>query len=145
MRKKLNILNSPPRKILCFFIVLLISFNFSVGGVQAKICKGGPDCANCVELTHSHMPGDVAEMENNSCRPGDKNTTCGFVAGHRPDEANRIALTVRSDPQKFSGIFMVESDEYNRPSPSGEFPSQFDSPHIYGAVPIHLLNDSLLC
>ena len=145
MRKKFNILNLASRKVFSISIILFMSFNFSVLGSQAKICKGGPDCANCIELAHSHMPWVVAEIENSSCKSGFRNTDCGFEDGPIPDDANRIALTDRLDSQAFSGIFKTESVVYTRPNPSCKFPFQFDSRIINSAIPVYLLNDSLLC
>ena len=145
MKSKLNILAALLRKGVCIAFMLLISVNFSVGSSLSNTCKGGPDCANCADSAHSHMPGATAQMENTNCRPGDKNTTCGFEAGRTPDDANRIALTVRSDPYEFPGIFVVRSEVHTRPNSSGDFPLQFDSPDTNGAIPIFLLNDSLLC
>ena len=145
MRKKSNIINLAPRKVFSISLILFMCFNFYVLGAQAKICKGGPNCANCIELAHSHIPGSVAEMENPGCRPGDKNTDCSFETGRIPHDANRIALMYGTELYAFPGIFMAESGVYTRPNPSGKLSSPFDSPIIDGAIPIYLLNDSLLC
>ena len=132
-------------KAVCITLILLISANFSFGSVLPNHCQGGPGCANCFEPAHSHMTGDATEMENSICWPGDKNTNCGFEAGRMPDDANLIGLVVRSNSHAFSGIFVAESDVHTRPNPSGKLLSQFDSPELDGAIPIYLLNDSLLC
>ena len=145
MQLKPNIIIALSRKAVCITFILLISVNFSLGSALSDDCKGGPDCANCVAWEHSYMPGDVAEMENTSCRHGDKNTDCGLETGRIPDDANRIALTDRSDSHAYSGIFRAESDVSTRPNLSERSPSQFDSPEIDGVIPLYLLNDSLLC
>jgi hypothetical protein len=145
MISRLNIFTEFSRKACCVIFILLISISFSFGGTPAKSCKGGSDCASCIELAHSHVPGAVADMENNGCRPGEKTGTCGFEAGRIADEFNGIALIVRSDHYESSGIFAAVSDLNDQPNPSRELRLQFDSPDIDGAVPIYLLNDSLLC
>jgi len=142
---KLNIHNASFRKAFCVIFILLISISFPFGGAFAKSCQGGPDCANCVELAHSHMPWAVADMDNNGCRPGDHNGTCSFETDRSPDESNRVALTIRSDHHASSGIFAAVSDLIDQPNPSREFRLHFDSAEIDGAIPIYLLNDSLLC
>ena len=145
MKLNPNIFITFSRKVVCIIFIMLISANFSFSNALSNDCKGGPGCANCVAREHFNMPGTVAGMENNSCSPGDKNTTCRFETGRIPDDANRIALTVRSDSHEFSGIFVAKSDEYNQPNLSKEFSLPFDTPDIDGGIPIYLLNNSLLC
>lgn len=145
MKLKSNILVALSRKTVCIAFVVLISVNFSFGNVLSNHCKGGLDCADCVAPAHSHMPGTIAQTENNTCGSGDKNTTCGYQSGRIPADANRIALTLRSDPHEFSGIFVAKSEVNNRPNPSAEFPLQLDSTDMNATIPVYLLNDSLLC
>jgi hypothetical protein len=145
MNLKPNILIAILRKAVCIIFILFISTNFSFGSALSKDCKGGPDCANCALLAGPHAHGPDAGMQNNRCQADEKTGTCGFEAGQGPDDASRIALTVRSDQREFSAIFVAQSVVYKRPDFSGEFLLQFDSPDIAGAIPIYLLNDSLLC
>lgn len=145
MNLKPNILIALSRKAVCIIFILFMSINFSFGSVLSKNCKGGPDCANCALEARSHAHDAEAGMQNSRCQTDEKTGTCGFEAGQGPDDASRIALTVRSDQREFSAIFVAQSVVYKRPDFSGEFLLQFDSPDIAGAIPIYLLNDSLLC
>lgn len=145
MKIKSNIRSALLRKAGCIAFILLISVNFAFGNVISNHCQSDPDCANCIAAVHSHMPGTMAEMENNTCSSGDKNTTCGYETGAVPEGANRIALTVRSNPHELSGFIVAGSDINTRPNPSGTVSLQFDSPPANGTIPIYLLNDCLLC
>jgi hypothetical protein len=145
MIDKLNIINAYSRKACCIIFILFISISFSIGGAQAKSCKGGPDCANCAGPAHPHAPGAQAGMENNGCRPGDKNGTCGFEDDRSPDEFHGFALATRSENHNFSGIFNAVSDEYVLSHLFLEVPLPFHSPSGGGTTPIYLINRSLRC
>ena len=145
MHIKLNIFHVLSRKAVCIIFIMLISVNFALGGALAKSCKGGPDCANCVALAHTHVPGAEAGMGNFGCRPGDKNDTCGFEAGRIPNEFYGITSAFRSDNHEFSGIFTAVSDGYGPSYLSREFISLFLSPDSGRITPIYLINQSLLC
>ena len=112
---------------------------------MAKNCKGGPDCLNCVELTHPHVAGEMADMENHGCGSGQKDGTCGFEASQSPDEFHGIVSAVRPDNHEFSGIFTAGPDEFDQSYLSGEIISLILSPDSGKKTPIYLLHQSLLC
>jgi len=145
MNLKSNILLALSRKAVCIIFILFISINFSFGSALSKNCKGGPDCVNCALLARPHAHGAESGMQNSRCQTDEKTGTCGFEAGRIADEFNGIALIVRSGHHESSGIFTAASDLNDQPNPSREFLLQFDSLDIYGAIPIYLLNDTLLC
>ena len=142
---KLNIRNVFFRKACCVIFVLLISISFSLGGALAKSCEGGPDCVNCVELAHPHVPGEMADMENHGCGPGQKDGTCGIEAGQIPDEFHGLVSAARPDNHEFSGIFTAASDGFGQSYLSAEIISLFLSPDSGKITSIYILHQSLLC
>ena len=112
---------------------------------MAKSCEGGPDCLNCAEAAHAHVPGTDAGKENHGCGPGQKDGTCGFEADRSPDQFHGIVSAVRSDNHEFSGIFTAASDEFDPSYLSGEIISLFLSPGSGKITSIYLLHESLLC
>jgi hypothetical protein len=142
---KLNIRNAFSRKACCVIFILFISISFSLSGAVAKSCKGGPDCLNCVELAHPHVPGEMADMENHGCGSGQKDGTCGIEAGQSPDEFHGIVSALRPDNHEFSGIFTAGSDEFDQSYLSRQIISLFLSPDSGKITPIYLLHQSLLC
>jgi len=140
-----NIFNAFPRKACCVIFVLLISISFSFGGALAKSCKGGPDCLNCAEASHPHVPDTDAGKENHGCGPGQNDGSCGFESGRSQDEFQVIVSTVRPDNHESSGIFKAASDEFDPSYLSGEIISLFLSPDSGKITPIYLLHESLLC
>ena len=145
MIKDLNILNAFPRKACYIIFTLFLSISFSLGGVLANGCKGGPDCLNCAQLAHLHVPGAVADMENHGCWPDDNNGTCGVENNQNPDEFHGIVPAIRSDNHAYSGIFSDAPGEHTQSHLSGELRSQYRSHGKVRITPIYLLNHSLLC
>jgi len=142
---KFNIVSAYVRKACAILFILLISISFSVGGAQAKTCKGGADCLICVQQAHPHVSGSHAAAENLGCGPGQKDSQCGYEASQRRDGFHGIVSAGRPDNHEFSGIFSVASGEGGQCNFSGKFLQQFDSAKIDEAIPIYLLNASLLC
>jgi hypothetical protein len=142
---KSNIGNIFSRKVCCVILILFISISFSLNGAMAKSCNGGPDCLNCVELAHPHVPGEMADMENHGCGSGQKDGTCSFEAGRSPDEFHGIVSAARPDNHEYSGIFTAGPVEFDPSYLSGETISLFLSSDSGKTTPIYLLHQSLLC
>ncbi len=145
MNIDLNILKPFCRTAICIILMLFISIGFSFGGALANSCQGGADCFICAELPHGHVPVAAAEMEDPGCRPVGQNSACGFETSQNPAEFQGIASSVRSYHPVNTGIFSAASDRYDPALLPGEFISQFRLSDSNGAVPIYLLNHSLLC
>jgi hypothetical protein len=145
MNAELNILNPFARKVICIILVLLTGIGFSFGSAAANSCEGGVNCTVCANLTHGHLPGAAADMENTGCPLDGQNSTCGFEAGLDPDESRGIVSTVRSYQQSYSGIFAAVSDEYDEIPFSKESVPQFLLSNSGRTTPIYLFNQALLC
>lgn len=145
MMVQFHIVTAFTRKACYIIFILLISISLSFGGIQAKSCKGGADCLNCAAQAHRHFPGTHAGMENQGCGPGQEDSPCGYEASQPPDGFHGIVSAGRLDNHEFCGIFSVASGEGGQCNFSGKFLQQFDSAKIDEAIPIYLLNASLLC
>jgi hypothetical protein len=145
MNSELNMLNPFGRKAICIILVLLAGIGFSFGSAAANSCEGGVNCPACVDLSHGHVPGAAADMENPACPQDGKNSTCGFEAGLDPDEFRGIVSTARSYQQSYSGIFAAVSDEYGQIHSPKRFVSKFLSTDSEETTLIYLLNQTLLC
>lgn len=145
MKIELNILKPFGRKSICVILILLTGIGFAFGSAAANSCEGGADCVFCAKLTHGHVPGAAADMENPGCSPAGKNNTCGFEVSQDPNEFRGIVSSLRSYHQVDAGIFAAVSDKYGQALLPKEFVLLFLLSDLGGATPIYLLNQSLLC
>ena len=111
MNLELNIRTAFLRKALNITLALFISLGFSFSGALADNCQGGIDCLVCAELSHGHVPGAVANIENPGCTPIGSNSTCDIEANQNPDKFRGIVSPVRSYHPWYTGIFAAVSDE----------------------------------
>lgn len=145
MNPKAHIRGEFSRKALSITFFLLIGFSLSAGGVLANMCQGGPDCFNCAETAHPHIPGMDIEMVNQSCKSAEQKSSCGFETGHSADEFDRIAAIAESGTHTSSGIFSAARDGSDRAHVHRGFIAQFQVFDRGRLTPIYLLNHSLLC
>jgi hypothetical protein len=145
MNSELNMLNPFGRKVICIILVLLTVIGFSFGSAAANSCEGGADCPICANLTHGHVPGAAADMENPGCPQDGQNSPCGFEASQDPDDFRGMVSAVRSYHQVHTGIFAAVSDEYGQTLLPKEFVLQFLLSDSGGTAPIYLFNQALLC
>jgi len=145
MKLELDMLKPFGRKAICIILILLTGIGFAFGSAAANSCEGSTDCLVCAKLTHGHIPGAAADMENPGCPSGGQNAACGFEASQEPDEFRGIVSAVRSYHQVHAGIFAAVSDEYGQTLLPKEFAPQFLLSDSGGTAPIYLLNQALLC
>ena len=145
MKLDLNIPKPFRRKSICVILILLTGIGFAFGIAAANSCEGGADCLVCAKMTHGHVPGTAADMQNPGCLPDGQNSSCGFESSQDPVEFHGIVSTVRSYHQPHSGIFAAVSDEYSQTLFPKEFAPQFLLSDSGETAPIYLLNQALLC
>jgi len=145
MNRNLKILNVFSRKALFIAFILLIGFSFSAVGAPAKGCPGGFGCLNCEAAAHPHMPGMDAEMVNHGCQSAEQNRSCGFEAGSRSDQFDKMATVAQSGTHPYPGIFSAATDEFDQAHLLKGFVAQFQYPDRGQLTPIYLLTLSLLC
>ena len=145
MNHELKIRTAFLQKLLSIILIVLMGIGFSFGGALAKSCQGGADCRICAELSHGHVRGTAAGMENPGCASGGQNSTCGVEASQDPDELRSMVSSVRSYQQEYTGIFAAVTDEYGQNLLPKEFVPQILLSDSGGASPIYLLNQSLRC
>jgi hypothetical protein len=145
MNTKLNSFRGLFRKTLWMTFILVVGISFSAGGVMADSCRYGAACMSCTAAAHPHMPGVVSDIGSQDCQPIEPDGSCGFQAGSRVDQFDKIASFSDFSAYKHSGIFTVSSNRLHRDFLRGALISPFQYPCIVGTTPIFLRNHSLRC
>jgi len=91
------------------------------------------------------MPGMDAEMVNHGCQSAEQNRSCGFEAGSRSDQFDKMATVAQSGTHPYPGIFSAATDEFDQAHLLKGFVAQFQYPDRGQLTPIYLLTLSLLC
>ena len=125
--------------ILIFSICLFVTNGFAGG------CDGGESCFKCSQMDHRHPTGPETGLKPYGCQPGTPNKACGITASRILDSQDFLISTVRVDNHEDSSIPAGPAIDYSTDIFSNSSIAPVHSSVVTIALPIYLLNLSLLC
>ena len=145
MKLKSNIHTLVTNKTLSIPLILIFSICLFVTHAFAGGCDGGESCFKCSQMDHRHPTGPQSSINPNGCQPGTPNNACGITASRIFDSQDFLISTVRVDNHEDSSIPPGPAIDYSRDLFFNSSISPVHSSVVTIALPIYLLNLSLLC
>ncbi len=145
MKLKSNIRTLVTNKTLSIPLILIFSICLFVTHAFAGACNGDENCFKCSQRDHRHPTGPETGFKPYGCQPGTPNNACGITASRIFDSQDFLISTVRVDNHEDSSIPAGPAIDYGTDIFSNSSISPVHSSVVTIALPIYLLNLSLLC
>ena len=145
MKLKSNINTLVTNKTLSIPLILIFSICLFVTHAFAGACNGDENCFKCSQRDHRHPTGPETGFKPYGCQPGTPNNACGITASQIFDSQDFLISTVRVDNHGDSSIPAGPAIDYSTDIFSNSSIAPVHSSVVTIALPIYLLNLSLLC
>jgi|GEM_PF-2071611 len=145
MKYSMNILSGLTRIFLVVTIILFLSVSLLSSISLAGACSKEKGCIHCYMPVPHHEASAKSNTSAHHCRPWTQDVPCDFSGNRIPEFANRIALSETSDNSGWAGLNSLANAASSVDSSVTDGKFIVNTRAADSALPLYLLNLSLLC